>query len=200
MMNAKSSNQNIPFEVSALPFDKAAYNNLDNEIRSVLPPNKLIVPDDVRGDFDSLRESVLTQGWPKLASSRGKFIFALDESIEKIQTYKRGKPNLDGLILFPNTHDENDPSAAWFKIDDAKKDKKRIQRLVAAGFLVRTRADIETIESRNNDNSRKNMALESGAQYISSDYFFARPDFSPYEVRLPQGVIARCNPASGGCK
>ena len=92
---------------------------------------------------------------------------------------------------------EDNPAAAWFKINDPVRDFDRIQRLVKAGYLVRTRADADTKQSRANDPSQRQKALASGAQFVSTDY--PEPDrrFSEYQVRLPGGVVARVNPVSG---
>ena len=66
---------------------------------------------------------------------------------------------------------------------------------MAAGYLVRTRADADTKESRFNDTRRREAALASGAQYVSTDYLWPDPRFpGGYQVRLPGGVVARCNP------
>jgi len=60
--------------------------------------------------------------------------------------------------------------------------------------VVRTRADADTVEARSNDTARRDDALKSGAQYVSTDYM--RPDtrLSGYQARLPDGAIAVCNP------
>ena len=45
---------------------------LDAEIRSVFEPEELLVPDDVRGEHDSLEEAILTDGWPTLGADPGQ--------------------------------------------------------------------------------------------------------------------------------
>ena len=90
-----------------------------------------------------------------------------------------------------------DPAAAWFKINDPVRDFERIRSLVRQGFLVRTRADADTIEARANDPTRREKALASGAQFVSTDFAESRPELSPYRVRLPGEVVARPNPISG---
>src|SRR5262249_42940318 len=104
---------------------------------------------------------------------------------------------LKDRMMFVTAESPEAPEAAWFKINDPVKDFDRIQRLVRAGFLVRTRADADTRQSRANDGSQRDKALASGAQFVSTDY--AEPDrrFSDYRVRLPGGVVARANPVSG---
>ena len=91
----------------------------------------------------------------------------------------------------------DNPAAAWFKINDPIKQYDRIRKMVSEGFLVRTRADADTVQSRKNDVTQREKAFSSGAQFVSTDY--ARPDrrFSDYSVCFPGGHIARSNPVSG---
>jgi hypothetical protein len=68
-----------------------------------------------------------------------------------------------------------------------------IQRLVRAGYMVRTRADADTREARNNDLGRRDAAFASGAQAISTDYYLPATHFgNEYQVSLPQPF--QCNP------
>ena len=69
-----------------------------------------------------------------------------------------------------------------------------IQDSVKQGFLVRTRADADTVEARSGDTKRRETALASGAQYVSTDYYVPRTEFSDYKVGLPDGAVTRCNP------
>ena len=73
-----------------------------------------------------------------------------------------------------------------------------IESLVEQGYMVRTRADADTLQSRNNDTTQREAALNSGAHFISTDYPVPNPDFSDYQVSLPGDGIARCNPVSAG--
>jgi hypothetical protein len=200
MFNAKES-ANETSGKPALHFDEAAYDALDAEIRSVLPPEKLIVPDDVQSRYPTLREAVLANNWPTLEKARGKFLFALDEGPEKVAIYRGKRRSLEGRVFFINT-DEDSPAAAYLTLNDPVAEGARIARDVKAGYLVRTRADADTWEARANTRVRLDAALRSGAQYISTDYLWAEPRLSPYEVALPGHAPARCNPvrAAGGCK
>jgi hypothetical protein len=184
---------NLGFVVP-LPFDAAAFDALDAEIRSVFPPRKLITPDDVRGTHATLEEAVLTDGWPTLRESRGKVMFLLDNE-GKQDTYTAGHPNLEGRVLFTNAN-PGDPDAAFIKRNNAIADGvTEIPTLVQAGYLVRTRADADTVEARTGDTTTRDAALTSGAQYVSTDYPVPNPDFGTgYYVEIPGGEIARCNP------
>lgn len=194
MFNAKDEQLAARGGINALPFDDAAWDALDAEIRSVLPAGKLIVPDQVQGKYPTLRDAVRAGNWPTLARSRGKFLFTLDETPDKVAAYRGARKSLEGRIFFIST-DEDSPAAAYLTINDPIADGPRIARDVAAGYLVRTRADADTREARVNDTKRREAALASGAQYVSTDYLWPDARFAGgYTVRLPGGVVARCSP------
>ncbi len=182
----------VPPEIDATALDL-----LDDEIRSVFPAKQLITPDDVRGDRDTLEEAIMMDGWPTLKSSRGKVLFALDNGGAKKAAYIDGHPSLRGRILFTSSG-PGEPEAAFVKANDPIGDFDRIQRLVADGFIVRTRADSpEGREARDNDTMKRDVAIASGAQFVSTDYPVPNPDFGTgYQVQMPGGMPARCNPIS----
>jgi hypothetical protein len=191
-INAKDDSIPMPGSVTPLKFDTAAFDALDKEILSVFSRDELVTPDVVQGGSPTLRDAILRDGWPKLAAVRGKFLFALDESGDKVAAYIGGRHSLEGRVMFVNTS-ESAPQAAYLTLNETS-DVPRITADVQKNFLVRTRADADTVEARSNDTSRRDKALASGAQYVSTDYM--RPDkrFGPYEARMPAGVIAACNP------
>ncbi len=194
MFNAKDEQNAARGGIDALPFDAAAYDALDAEIRSVLAPARLIVPDDVQGRYPTLRDAVLADNWPLLEASRGKFLFALDEPPAKVAVYRGARRSLEGRVFFINT-DEASPAAAYLTLNDPVRDAERIRRDVRAGFLVRTRADANTREARANDGVPRDTALAGGAHYVSTDYLWPDPRFAGgYRVALPEGHVARCNP------
>ncbi|GGZ41734.1 phosphatidylinositol-specific phospholipase C1-like protein [Asticcacaulis endophyticus] len=195
MMNAKDGKSTVDGGTDAFDYDAKAFDALDGEIRSVFGPDKLITPDMVRGNHKTLRDGVLAGGWPTLETARGKVFFALDEGPAKVAIYMRGHSSLEGLPVFVNSVSESADHAAYFTMNDPVKQLDRIQAAVRSGFIVRTRADAETIEARTNDLSRFEAALKSGAHYISTDYPTPRLEFSPYKVALPDGAAARANPA-----
>lgn len=169
---------------------------IDVEIRMVFEEKHLITPDDVRGDFDTLQEAVTDAGWPTLAESRGKVMFALDNTGRHKDLYLLGNPNLENRVLFVSS-DPGEPTAAFIKMNNVMYDSDKIKEYSAAGFLVRTRADIPTHEARSGETTRRDLALESGAQFISTDYPEKSPYGSGYIVTLPgTDGAARCNPVS----
>lgn len=180
-----------------VPFGKAELDGIDAEILSVFGHSEILTPDDVRGTSATLPDALRERGWPPLDAVRGKVMFALDNEGARRDLYLEGHPALRGRAMFvsvPPSH----PAAAWMKVNDAIADADRIRELVRAGFLVRTRADVDTAEARKDDPKRRDTALATGAQFVSTDYPEPRVEFSPYRVRFPGGVAARPNPISGG--
>lgn len=169
---------------------------LDEEIRSVFREDHLITPDDVRGDYDTLDEAIQTEGWPTLAEARGRILLALDNTGRHRDLYLEGHPTLRDRVLFVSSP-PGEPSAGFIKMNDPLgENTARIRDRVEAGYLVRTRADVPTQQARSGDTTRREAALSSGAQYVSTDYPEPSPFDSTYVVTLPgaEGVAARCNP------
>ncbi|NBW07724.1 MAG: phosphatase PAP2 family protein [Caulobacteraceae bacterium] len=199
MLNAKTGAASLPGGVAPLDFDAAAWDALDAEIRSVFDAAHLITPDQIQGAHATLREGVLAGGWPTLGAARGKVFFALDEGPEKVASYRGGRRSLEGRAMFINT-DEASPAAAYLTLNDPVADHERIRAAVRAGFVVRTRADADTVEARAAGVTRRSAALSSGAQYVSTDYLWADPRFPTYAVRLAGGAAAVCNPVRAAAR
>ena len=197
-MNTNDEKTRAPGGVDELPFDEKAYDALDAEILSVFRPSELITPDDVRGRYPTLREAVLKRGWPTLGASRGRVLFALDEGPAHVAAYRGRRASLEGRVLFVNT-DESSPAAGYITLNEHA-DISRIMADVKAGYVVRTRADADTVEARTNDVTRRDAAFASGAQYVSTDYRHPDTRLSSYEARLPGSAIAVCNPVRAATK
>jgi hypothetical protein len=194
MFNAKTDDSPAPGGTKALAFDAAAFDALDAEVRSVFPPEALITPDDVQGPYPTLREAVLAGNWPTLGAARGKVLFAFDEPPETTAPYRGPRNSLKGRVFFVDA-DAASPVAAYMTINDPVQDAARIRQAVQQGFIVRTRADADTVEARTNATGRRVAALASGAQYVSTDYLWPDPRFpGGYQVRLPASAAALCNP------
>lgn len=184
MMNAKDSGIEGEGFVKPLDFDSLAFEQWDQEILDVFSKKELIVPDDVRGDFETLEAAVLDHGWPELNKVRGKVFFLIDHTDKKRDIYIRHHPTLKGRVMFVDA-EEGMPASSIRVINDPVRNKSRIQELVKKGYLVRTRADADTEEARSGDHSRFEAAKESGAQFISTDYYLPDPRFGTgYQIQL----------------
>ena len=171
-----------------LPFDAQQMDVLDAEIRSVLG-DRLITPDDVRGDAADLRTAVTTDGWPTVAESRGRFLFFLDNAGKRAE-YLEGHPSLEGRVLFTSSG-EGQPDGAVLKENDPG-DGSRIRSLVEQGYLVRTRADADVVSP---STAQRDVALGSGAQIVHTDFPPGRSHLGTgYVVSFGTRVAARCNP------
>ncbi len=192
--------------VTAPPWDAAALDALDAEIRSVFDEAHVITPDDVRRRGRTLEESVLTRGWPTLRRARGKVLFLLDNEPGAIRdAYRAGRPSLEGRVLFTNAV-PGEADAAFLKRNDPLGERTaQIRDLVRRGYLVRTRSDLPLATVLADDRRQLEAALRSGAHVISTDFpevgMSARYG-SSFVAELPGGGPARCNPVSArrGCR
>jgi calcium-dependent phosphoinositide phospholipase C len=174
---------------------------LDAEIRSVFSERRLITPDDIRGHYPTLEDAVLQRGWPKLGDARGKVMFLMDNGGHYRTDYLAGHPSLRGRVLFTNAR-PGDDDAAFVEHNDAlgATNIAEIQTLVRDGYVVRTRADADTVEARTNDTATRDAAIASGAQWVSTDYPVPGLALFPssYVASIPDGHPARCNPVNTG--
>ena len=177
--------------VATEKFTSSTFDALDAEIRSVFRPTEIITPDQVRGNYKTLEEAVLHNQWPTLAQARGKVVFLMDQRPVG-PVYLQGHASLHGRVIFTNAA-PGQPDCAFTEENDGS--QQEIAALVRKGYLVRTRTDEETREARTNDTTRRDAALASGAQLLSTDYPASEPsEWTGYSVSLPKGAVARCNP------
>jgi len=182
-------------------FDQDLLLQADSEIWGVFQRSHVITPDDVRGSFVTLEQAILEQGWPTLAESRGKVMFAMDNTGRHREEYLAGAPALESRAMFVSA-EPGHPAAGFIKMNNALDDHALIRDYVARNYIVRTRSDVPTEEARSGDTTRRELALGSGAQFVSTDYVEPSPFGSGYRVVLPESNgTARCNPVSApvGC-
>ena len=166
--------------------------NIEQEIAQFWPRNKTITPDDVRGEWPTLKEGVLNDGWPLLEESRGKAVFVLLASGETRDLYLEDHLGLAGARMF-TLSDESSGEASIFSLTDPVGGGEEITRLVMEGYIVRSRADSGGEEADNNDTTRLEAALAVGAHSISTDYP-GQVEGIDYWVEIPNGTPSRCNP------
>ena len=158
-------------------FSPVAFALMDSIIEEMLG-EKLIRPSDI-----------VDLQWPLLDEVRGKFILILDEGGAKRDMYYDGWQQRPMFTNSPEGH----PAAAIMILNDPVGQFDEIQRLVKAGYMVRTRADADTREARKNDTRRRAAAFASGAQAVSTDYYLPATHFgNDYQVSLPKPI--ECNP------
>lgn len=173
------------------------FDDLDNELKKYLGKDKIITPDDIRGTYKTLNQAVLNKNWPKVKNAKGKFVFVLDNNSENRDLYSKNHPSLKGRMIFTNATPGMPESAILF-MNEPQKDSSRIEDLVKQGYIIRTRADADTMEARSEDYSRFEKAKESGAQIITTDYYLPSKLFkSNYKISFDDQTYERKNPVTG---
>jgi hypothetical protein len=182
--------------VQPLPWTAPDFATLEAEIHKVFGDDRIISPADVKGRSPSLAAAVRKGRWPTLREARGQVMFVLDDKGAKRDAYRAQVPDVDDRLIFVDVP-PTDPDAAVTVVNDPIGDAARIRDLVTEGFVVRTRADADTVEARSGDTTRRDAAFASGAQYVSTDYVFPDDRFGTgYVVDLPGTDAARCNPVN----
>lgn len=161
----------------AIPFDSLAYQELDKELFSVLPQSTIYSPTNLKGNYSSIQMRIDSENWPIVSDCLGKIIFILEGNNEQIY---RQNAYEHPMFVYGNSNDEN---TAFILRNDPIGREIEICELTKK-FIVRTRSDAGTIESRNNDYKRFNSAWQSGAQIISTDYY--KPDLrlSNFQIKF----------------
>ena len=192
----------IPIDLLTSPklITPAALDFIDKEIDEVFGENanKIITPDEVRGDFETLEEAILTQGWPKLKDARGKIMFVLSNSGFEKSYYLNGHPSLTDRRMFTFSS-PGKPECAFVRLEKPDKDFDEIQDLVARGYMVQTLSEDGTKAAKEGDEAQMTAAFASGAQIISTLYY--RPDdryketedWTDYTVQFPNEEMALVN-------
>ena len=192
-LEAKDGDTNR-FGTTPEAFTETSFKNLDNALIAGLGRDKLITPDDVRGEHATLEEAILNNNWPTLKASRGKFLFILDDAKAKRALYIKNHPSLKGRVLFANA-EPGTPEAATLIRNNPE--DKTISSLVSQGYIIRTRADAGTKEARANDYSHFEAAKKSGAQIITTDYYLPSRFFdSNYHISFKNKGYVRKNPVN----
>lgn len=190
----------VPGAAKLDPFDAKAFAEMDASITEIIGREKVVAPDDLRGRHETLEKAALAGAWPTVGRSRGKFVFLMivpGMNLATFKPYLDGRPNLEGRMAFV----QGEPGmahAAFAMVDNALTRGDEIRDLVKSGRLVRTRSDIDTYEARRNDVKRRDAALASGAQIISTDYPWAPNIFGNHYAVRPFDDGFRCNRVADG--
>ena len=157
-----------------IPFDSIAYVKLEAEIASVFSDEDIFKPKNLQLSYASINDRILNEGYPTVGTCLGKVIFILEGNKQSL--YRSFK---NPLMFYYGEPD--DPNTAFLLRNNPKGNENEIHKL-SKRFIIRTRCDALTVESRNNDYSVWNAALSSNAQVISTDYY--KPDlrWSAYKV------------------
>jgi hypothetical protein len=196
-MNTKDEEIKLPGFTIPEKFTPEVMDRLDKEILDNLGRENIVTPDDIRGKAATLEAAVLEGGhWPSMGQAKGKFFFIMDEPQDHRSAYAKDHPSLKDRVLFINAL-PGTPEAGFVVVNDPLRPgiADSIRVWVKKGYMVRTKADSDTEEARRNDRKRFITACNSGAQVISTDYYYKSTFFpSDYSVSFDDGKYIRLQP------
>ncbi|MDR2090407.1 MAG: phosphatidylinositol-specific phospholipase C1-like protein [Clostridiales bacterium] len=146
---------------------------LDKTIADAIGRDKLITPSDIIGAYESMKDAVAANNFPKLSEAKGKFMFLLHYGDELTPVYIGLDESLKSQTLFPTVQISAYDRSALEKYSKYashilynEPDTEGIAALVSANYIVRTRAD----EGMVIDAERAQKAILSGAQIVTTDF------------------------------
>jgi hypothetical protein len=164
---------------------------LDDLIHDVFPSERLLTPDDVRGDHASLRDALEDEGWPTLGEVRDRAMFMVLNGGSGTDAYTLDGQTLEGRTMFmgagPDQFDA--PWAGVAKINDPG--SSHVPEAHAKNILVASNgcgAGDDAVDCA----ARLETALTSGVQMYKDDFLQPTDDMS-YWLDFPDGNPARCN-------
>jgi hypothetical protein len=175
--------------------DAAGLDQLDEVLRAGFAEGRIITPDVVRGEAESLREAVTKRGWPTVVESRGKVFFILHNDGDQRELYSKDRPSQRGRVMFVRSDPTREDAATL--VMDGPNDPQ-IPELVRAGYFIRTRADSDIRIEGSGQPQRRDAALASGAHILSTDFPRGEADKETgYVVEFENAAPARINPVNG---
>ncbi len=160
------------------------------EIAATWPADRTITPADVQGDAENLRTAITSDGWPTLDESRGKALFVLLDKTEIRDLYIERNPTLENQTMFAIV-EENHSLASVISFVNPDTHGDRLRDASAMGFMVRTRSDEATIEAQEQNYTRLEHALQTGANFITTD-FPGNDGDANFAIWLSEGPVM-CN-------
>ena len=164
---------------------------IQSEISATWPIEQIITPENVQGDATDLRSAITTIGWPTLEESRGKVLFVLLDKTEIRDLYVERNPTLQNQTMFAIV-EENHSLASIISFVNPDTHGERLRNAAEMGFMVRTRPDEATVEAREMNYTRFEKTLETGANFITTDFPGSDLEVG-YSIWLPEGPVM-CNP------
>ena len=118
-------------------------------------------------------------------------VFILEGAAEN--EYKAGHPSLQGRAAFVYSN-PGTPEAAFVILNNPVGSFSQIQQRVGQGYIVRTRSD--EFHPTAYSTARRDTALRSAAQIISTDFYPQAPQQTPdgKAVQFPDQSLWRCHP------
>jgi hypothetical protein len=172
------------------------YDGLDAMFLEAFPRDRILTPDDVQGEHDSIREALMTDGWPTLGETRDHIMFLmLERDNEHSRAYTEDHTTLEGRIAFVQADpDQFDlPWAAVTKLDNPA-DEENIAAAHERWILVASNTGAAN-GSYDGNHERRLAGLANGVHMLCDD--IPGPiDGREYWLDMPGGTPSLCNPVS----
>ncbi|MFK7927405.1 MAG: Ca2+-dependent phosphoinositide-specific phospholipase C [Myxococcota bacterium] len=173
---------------------QAQLDSVQADLLAHFEPDQLVYPAELLGGSATLADAVAADGWPTLGELRGRTSYVLHSGDTWRGHLTTDDSALGDRALFAEAGgDLTCTMCAYQVVNDPT--SPQIANALAAGQLVRTRADADSVQARENDPTQRDAAFASGANAVSTDWPAAHPD-TGYVVALPEGRSGRCNPAT----
>lgn len=147
-------------------FDCDYANELGEQAREIFGET-LITPSDMMGNHASLKEMREANDWMTLNQTRGHVMILLHDTTIT-ENYIKQDPTIKSQVMFPMLrYDGRDRDCASFLLINKAKDiQSQSAEVLSKNLIVRTRSD----NYGSYKQSESEIALNSGAQIVSTDY------------------------------
>jgi hypothetical protein len=176
------------------------YDGLDALLRASFGRDKILEPDDLLRGEATLLESIERHGWPTLAETRDKVMFAMINTGARHQdAYLRPDDSLTNRVMFPRARPDQfgRPWAVLAKIDDPN-NVAPIEDARARGMLIASNVGLAKHPEARNVMTRQ-RAFDLGVHIHCDDFVGFVEDPEPLQqtwLELPDGAPSACNPTS----
>lgn len=173
----------------------ADFNRVDQEIREILG-DRILTPDELQGDHESLQAAIQKDGWPTVEAARGRFMFMLD-SDDRTPTVYLNNDSLKGRVMLPRASEStlNSPWAVVTKTDPGSFHDAALGK----NFLIA----VNVCSPENNAadcQSRLQKSIAAGTNLLMDDFEGDAPKqtLGGYFVQLKDQLTINCNPVTAG--
>lgn len=167
---------------------------LDDAVTDVFPPEQLLSPDDLQGEYPTLRERLQTEGWPTLGELRGQVLVTILDTDAPAEVYTRGYTTLAGRPLFVRA-DSDQLELPWAAIAKLGIGEADAIAAAHAGNLVIATNVCGAGDSDDECFAARQQALDEGFHMLKDD-FPAPVEDREYWLDLADGNPVRCNPVT----
>jgi Phosphoinositide phospholipase C, Ca2+-dependent len=182
-------------DTGGLPLDEPEpLQLLDDVVTGVFPPAQLLTPDDVQGEFPTLRARLQAEGWPTLGELRGQVLVTILDTDAPAELYTEGYTTLAGRPLFVRA-DSDQLELPWAAIAKLGSGETEAIATAHAGHLLVATNVCGAGDSDDECFAARQAAIDAGIHMLKDDFPAPVPE-REYWLDFPDGNPARCNPVT----